>query len=106
MFPYAKGQFTKDAQYSEFVKHFLGESCDNLPKEQAYVFDEGVSDGQTELYQDNGVMVINRTINIKKLRDLCAFDPTTGEVTRHSTQPTLWSNGIEPNNPTDPARWN
>jgi hypothetical protein len=48
----------------------------------------------------------NRTINIKKQRDLCAFDPTTGEVTRHSTQPTLWSNGIEPNNPTDPARWN
>jgi NACalpha-BTF3-like transcription factor len=67
MFPYAKGQFTKDAQYSEFVKHFLGESCDNLPKEQAYVFDEGVSDGQTELYQDNGVMVIIRTINIKSL---------------------------------------
>ena len=67
MFPYAKGQFTKDAQYSEFVKHFLGESCDNLPKEQAYIFDEGVSDGQTELYQDNGVMVINRTINIKSL---------------------------------------
>ena len=67
MFPHTKGQFTKDEQYCEFVKHFVDESCDNFPKEQSYVFDEDVSDGQTEFYQDNGVMVINRTINIKSL---------------------------------------
>lgn len=67
MFPHTKGQFTKDKQYGEFVKHFIDESCDNFPKEQSYVFDEDVGDGQTEFYQDNGVMVINRTINIKSL---------------------------------------
>jgi hypothetical protein len=48
----------------------------------------------------------NRTKQHQKQGGLCVFDPSTGEVIRHSTQPTFWSNGIELNNPTDPARWN